>query len=363
MKIGIVGLPLSGKTELFKALTGAQACAAAYQPGNGQERHAVVKVPDERLERLNEIFQPEKKTPASVEYIDFAGLDVSEDRRPGFSNQFLGTVRTADALLVVLRGFKDERVPHPLKSIDPVRDLKAVDGEFILNDLVLIENRMERLKKQAKSQKNDRDLRELKVLGKCKAFLEEEKPLRLLTFEAEEEVLIRGFRFLTQKPLIAAVNIDEDDIAGEAEILRRFAGWTAQKDTAVLCLSAKIEKEIQQLSDEEAVQFLKDFGIVRPVRARLIAASYQLMGLISFFTVGSDEVKAWSIPADTPAVWAAGAVHSDIERGFIRAEVVGYDDFVSRGTLAQCKNEGVLRLEGKDYRVADGDIINYRFAI
>jgi GTP-binding protein YchF len=363
MKIGIVGLPLSGKTELFEALTGAQAGTAFHQPGNGQERHAVVKVPDERLERLNRIFQPMKKTPAGVEYIDFAGLDVSEDPRPGFSNRFLGTVRTANALLVILRGFKDERVPHPLKSIGPVRDLKAIDSEFILSDLVLIESRMDRLEKQAKSQKNDRDIRELKVLGKCKSFLEEEKPLRLLDLEREEEVLIRGFRFLTQKPLIIVVNIDEDDIAREEEILKPFGVWMEQKDAVVLCLSAKIEKEIQQLSDEEAVQFLKDFGIAHPVRARLIAASYQLMGLISFFTVGSDEVKAWTIQADTPAVRAAGAVHSDIERGFIRAEVVGYDDFVSRGTLVQCRNEGVLRLEGKDYRVADGDIINYRFAI
>jgi ribosome-binding ATPase len=363
MKIGIVGLPLSGKTELFEALTGAAGPLGAGMSGGGQEKRAVVKVPDTRLDRLAEIFQPEKTTPAGVEYIDFSGLQVSEDGRQGFSNQFLGTARASDALLVVVRAFEDARVPHPLKTIDPVRDLRAVETEFILSDLAIIESRMDRLAKEMKSRKNDRDVREARVLAACRASLEEEKPLRLIAFDREDEILIRGYRFLTQKPLIVAVNIDENDIAGEAAVAEKFAAWRGLPMTSVLCLSARIEREIQQLSEEEASQFLRDFGLAHSARARLIAASYRLMGLISFFTVGSDEVKAWTVRANTRAVQAAAAIHSDIERGFIRAEVVGFDDFIGRASLLRCKNEGALRLEGKDYPVSDGDIVNFRFAV
>ncbi len=363
MKIGIVGLPLSGKTELFEALTGVEGGAAAGLSGNGRERRAVVKVPDPRLDRLTEIFEPEKKTPAGVEYMDFAGLQVSEEGKQGFSNQFLATARTSDALLVVVRAFRDSSVPHPLKTVDPVRDLRAVETEFVLSDLVLIENRMDRLAKEMKSRKNDKDIREMKVLTACRAQLEAEKPLRLIEFEREDELLIRGFRFLTQKPVVVAVNIDEDDIAGEAVIGEKFSAWRETPLTAVLCLSARLEKEIQQLPPDEAGRFLQDFGLAEPARAKLIALSYKLLGLISFFTVGSDEVRAWTVRADTPAVQAAAAIHSDIERGFIRAEVVGYDDFIERASLLRCKNEGALRLEGRDYPVSDGDIVNFRFAV
>jgi ribosome-binding ATPase len=364
MKIGIVGLPLSGKTELFEALTGAKGAAgSSFTAGSGPERRAVVKVPDERLEKLSSLFHPKKTTPAAVEYIDFAGLQVSEEGRQGFSNQFLGTARTADALLVLVRAFTDERVPHPLKSVDPVRDLKAVETEFILSDLAIVESRMERLAKQAKSQKNERDLRELRILERCRAFLEEEKPLREFAFEREDEVLVRGFRFLTQKPLIIVVNIDEGAISAEADVRSLFAGRAGGVGTEILCLSARIEREIQQLSAEEASQFLKDFGLSHSARARLIATSYRLLGLISFFTVGEDEVKAWTVPAATRAVQAAGAIHTDIERGFIRAEVVSYDDFIVRESLVKCKSEGTVRLEGKDYPVSDGDIVNFRFSV
>ena len=364
MKIGIVGLPLSGKTELFEALTGAKGSpCAAFPAGNGQERRAVVKVPDERLERLSSLFSPKKTTPAAIEYLDFDGLQVSEEGRQGFSNKFLGTARTADALLVVVRAFTNERVPHPLKSVDPVRDLEAVETEFILSDLAIIESRVERLAKQVRSQKNERDLRELTLLERCRAFLEEERPLREFAFEREDEILVRGFRFLTQKRLIVVVNIDEGAISREAEVRGLFADWASGAGTEVLCLSARIEREIQQLSGEEASQFLKDFGISHSARARLIATSYRLLGLISFFTVGEDEVKAWTVPAATRAVQAAGTIHSDIERGFIRAEVVSYDDFIVRKSLVKCKSEGAVRLEGKDYPVSDGDVVNFRFAV
>ncbi len=357
-------MPLSGKTELFEALTGAEGGpGAAFPIGTGQERRAVVRVPDDRLERLSSLFSPKKTTPAAIEYLDFDGLQVSEEGRQGFSNKFLGTARAADALLVVVRAFTDERVPHSLKSVDPVRDLEAVEMEFILSDLAIIESRMERLAKQAKSPKNERDLRELRILERCKGFLEEERPLREFAFEREDELLVRGFRFLTQKPLIVVVNIDEGAISLEAEVRGLFTERAEGAGTEVLCLSARIEREIQQLSGEEASQFLKDFGLSHSARARLIATSYRLMGLISFFTVGEDEVKAWTVPDATRAAKAAGAIHSDIERGFIRAEVVSYDDFIARESLVKCKSEGAVRLEGKDYPVSDGDIVNFRFAV
>ena len=362
MKIGIIGLSLSGKTELFEALTGAPAVPGGGHSGN-EERKAVVKVPDERLERLAVLFKPEKKTPAGIEYIDFAGLEVSEEKREGFSNKFLGNARTADALLVVVRAFADDRIPHPLKSLDPVRDVRSVEIEFIISDLAIIESRIERLGKQMKSQKNPRDVAEVKVLERCKKALEEETPLRLVAFDKDEEMLIRGFRFLTQKPLIIAVNIGESDIPRAAEIRAGFAAWAEKENSEVLCLSARLEREIGQLSAEEACVFLQDFCISHPAREQLITISYKLLGLISFFTVGPDEVKAWTIKSDTKAAQAAGVIHSDIERGFIRAEVVAYQEFLPRESWARCKNEGVLRLEGREYTISDGDVVNFRFAV
>ena len=360
MKICIVGLPLSGKSSLFGSLTGASPDAAAAK---GADPLAVVRVPDGRLEKLAELFQPKKKTAASIEFMELAGIAAGENRKTGFSEQFLGKLRTADALLAVVRTFKDPAVPHPLDSIDPARDLRALETEFLLSDLAIIENRIERLIKQVAAKKSDRDVRELAALEKCRAFLEAETPLRRVEFKADEEVLLRGFRFLTQKPLIAAVNLDEDDIRREIEILAPFAPWTEQEKTAVIGLSARLEQEIRQLSEAEARPFRADFGIETSALDRLIASAYRMVGLVSFFTVGSDEVKAWTVGQGTAALHAAGVIHSDIERGFIRAEVVSYDDFVDFGNIAQCRNEGTLRLEGKEYPVRDGDIINFRFAV
>ena len=364
MKIAILGLPLSGKTELFEALTGADgACGQRPASGNGRERRAVVRVPDERLERLSSLFKPKKTTPAAVEYVDFAGLPVSEEGRQGFSDELMGAARAADALLVVLRAFTDASIPHPLKSIEPLRDLKAVETEFVLSDLAIIEGRLDRLGKQAKSQKNERDLRELRLLERCRTFLEGERPLREFPFERDEELLVRGFRFLTQKPLILVVNIDEGAIAEETGVRELFPGRQPHPAVEALGLSARIEREIQQLPADEASRFLRDFGISHSARARLIETSYRLLGLISFFTVGEDEVKAWTVRDATRAVEAAGAIHSDIGRGFIRAEVVGYADFIARESLHRCRSDGALRLEGKDYPVSDGDIVNFRFAV
>jgi GTP-binding protein YchF len=360
VKICIVGLPLSGKSSLFSALTGLTTESASAK---GADPVAVVKVPDPRLEKLAAIFEPKKKTAASIEFVELQGLAAGDAKKASFSEQFLGKLRTADALLAVVRSFRDPAVPHPLESVDARRDLAAIETEFLLSDLGIVESRIERLTKQVAAKKSDRDLRELAVLEKCRTVLESETPLRLTEFSADEAGLIRGFRFLTQKPLIAAVNLDEDEIRREAEVLAPFAAWAARDRSAAVGLSARIESEMRQLSETDAAGFRADFGIGRAALDRLIATAYRMMGLISFFTVGSDEVKAWTVGDGTAATRAAGAIHSDIERGFIRAEVVSYEQFVARGDISLCRTDGALRLEGKAYPVRDGDIINFRFAV
>jgi GTP-binding protein YchF len=359
MKICIVGLPQSGKSSLFSALTGASTDAAGAK---GADPVAVVRVPDPRLEKLSAIFEPRKKTAAAIEFLELQGLSA-EAKAASFSEQFLGKLRTADALLAVARSFRDAAVAHPLRSVDPRRDLATIEAEFLLSDLAIVENRTDRLRKQVAAKKSDRDVRELAALEKCRAALESERPLRGLELSDDEEALLRGFRFLTRKPLIAAINLDEEEIRREAEVLSPFADWLAGPRTAAVGLSARLESEIRQLADGDARQFRADFGIEGTALDRLIATAYRMMGLISFFTVGSDEVKAWTVSDGTVATRAAGVIHSDIERGFIRAEVVSYEHFVARGDIAACRTDGTLRLEGKTYPVRDGDIINFRFAV
>ena len=359
MKICIVGLPRSGKSSLFSALTGASTETAASK---GADPIAVVRVPDPRLEKLAAIFEPKKKTAAAIEFVELQGISTGDPKQTTFSEQFLGKLRTADALLAVVRSFRDPAVPHSLDTIDPRRDLAALETEFLLSDLAIVESRIDRLRKQIAAKKSDRDVRELAALETCKAALDSETPLRRIDLTEDEETLLRGFRFLTLKPLIAVVNLDEDEIRRESEILAPFVDRTSEARSAVgLC--ARLESEIRQLPDQDAPQFRSDFGIGSPALDRLIATAYRMMGLISFFTVGSDEVKAWTVSDGTVATRAAGVIHSDIERGFIRAEVVSYEHFIARGDIAGCRTDGTLRLEGKAYPVRDGDIINFRFAV
>lgn len=360
MKICIVGLPQSGKSSLFSALTGASAESATAK---GADPIAVVRVPDPRLEKLAAIFEPKKKTAAAIEFVELQGISAGDAKQTSFTEQFLGKLRTADALLGVVRSFRDPAVAHPMNSIDPRRDLAALETEFLLSDLAIVESRIDRLTKQVAAKRGDRDMRELAVLDKCRSVLESETPLRQADLSSDEENLIRGFRFLTRKPLIAAVNLDEDEIRREADTLDPFVEWASRPRSAVVGLSARLEGEIRQLGENDARQFRSDFGIETSALDRLIATAYRMMGLISFFTVGSDEVKAWTVSDGTVATRAAGIIHSDIERGFIRAEVVSYDHFVAHGDIAQCRTDGTLRLEGKAYPVRDGDIINFRFAV
>ncbi len=365
MKIGIVGFAQSGKTTLFNALTGMNIDTSSYS-GQDSANIGMARVPDERIEKLTEIFQPKKKTLAAVEYVDIAGIASSEpgDRTSGIPSEQLGRIRNNDMIVAVLRGFENDTVPHPAGSVDALRDMSNLWSEFLLSDHAICEGRIERLA-AAKKKPNftDENEKELAILHRCKALLDEEKPLRHLELADEEARLIRGFQFLTQKPLLIAVNIDERHIGNDEAILAKWAEWSALPAIEVIIISAKAEAEIQQLDEEEATMFRQELGLTEPVPGRIAAACYRLLGYHSFFTVGEDEVRAWSIPVGTNARAAAGEIHKDIERGFIRAEVVTYDKFVANGTLNDCKKDGSLRLEGKEYIVKDGEIVHYRFSV
>ncbi len=362
MEIGIIGLPFSGKTTLFSTLTGLDT-TAHHTAGKLEIHRGIVKVPDERLDKLTEIFRPKKQVNATIEYIEVGGLEQDATGGKGFDPQFLTVLKNTDALCLVVRAFEDEVYPHPEGSIDPLRDVQTVEAEFILSDLAIIENRITRLEKQIMRAKNEEDIRDLELMKRFREVLEQEQPLRELELSEEERRRIRGFQFLSAKPLIIVVNYGEEDIPREAEILKSLSDYEKKKNVAVTGLSAKVEYEISQLEPEDREVFLQEMNITEPALNKLIRKSYDLLGLISFFTVGDDECRAWTVPQNTRAQKAAGAIHSDMERGFIRAEVVNFSDFIRLGSLAKCREKGILRLEGKDYIVQDGDIITVRFNI
>lgn len=358
MQVGIVGLPASGKTTLFSTLTG-QSAPAATGSGRVQVHRGVVKVPDQRLDRLTEIFQPKKKVPATIEYLEVGGLASEGEKPKGLDPQFLQVLKNTDALCVVIRAFENEYHPHPAGRVDPAADVQVVETEFLLSDLSIVENRIERLEKQVQKARDEQGMKEIELLKRCRATLEEERPLREVSFTEEEEALLRGFQFLSAKPVVLVLNIGEEQIPrGDAA-----AEIPQHPGVTVISLCAQVEQEISQLPEKDKAEFLEGLGIEEPALDKLIRTSYELLGLISFFTVGEDECRAWTIRKDQTAPRAAGAIHTDFERGFIRAEVVHYDDFIACGSLAKCREKGVLRLEGKTYIVKDGDIMNIRFNI
>ncbi|HEX2443970.1 MAG TPA: DUF933 domain-containing protein [Vicinamibacterales bacterium] len=313
----------------------------------------VSRVPDARLDRLTALFEPKKRTPAVVEFADLGAA------RAGSAQSLLDVVpfRSADALVHVLRLFRDESVPHPKGSIDPARDARAMEEEMILADLGVAERRLERLEKDLKKSASAELKKEQELLLRCRAVLESGEPLRAIELEPEDAKRLRGFQFLSAKPLLLVLNIDEADSRSVVE-----SGFSRTTKTLSVVVCAKIELEIAQLEPADAAAFLADLGLAESGLDRVIRASYDLLGYISFFTVGPDECRAWSIPRETPAQVAAREIHSDIARGFIRAEVVRYEDLMARGSIPACRDAGELRLEGKDYIVRDGDVINFRFA-
>ena len=358
MKFGLFGFPMTGKTTLFQLLTGAEAAAHG---GRGEGQVAVTRVPDPRLERLAEMYSPKKKTPATIEFVDLAGVEKGQAAR----SLPLEQLRTADALAHVVRTFRDENVPHGEGPPDATRDVTSMEAELILADLIVAEKRKEKIELQASKTNKPEDKEEAALFRRVVEHLESETPLRNVEFDERELRTLRGYTFLSLKPLLVVVNADEDDAD---KIRAGAAGFgleevSRQPKTEVVALSAKIEAEIAQLDAEDAAGFMADLGIEQPALDRMIRASYDLLGQISFFTVGEDECRAWTIRRGTVARRAAGAIHSDIERGFIRAELVAYDDLTAAGSWSACRDNGTLRLEGKDYVMKDGDVVNFRFNV
>lgn len=365
MKIGIAGLPQSGKTTIFNALSGQHADTGSfYHKGVGADQNiSVIKVPDVRLDNLYDLIHPKKKTNATIELHDFAGLVKKGEGIDTNERKIFDEMSKVDIIMLVIRSFENELVIHPNDSINPERDMDFFAAEMILRDLEIVEQRLERLSRLPKKKDNLEEQREIDVLEKCRSSLESEIPLRNCNFSDEEEKMIRGFQFLTHKRLLVVLNTGEDEIRGPDKAPEYFKDFITEKTVMTSSICGKIEQEISELEEDDAQEFMNDYGITEPAAAKIIKLCYDLTGLITFFTFGEKEVHAWSIPSETKAKQAAGAIHSDIERGFIRAEVVTYEDLLENKTEAACKEKGLMRLEGKEYIVKDGDVILFRFNV
>jgi GTP-binding protein YchF len=360
LRAGLIGFPGSGKTALFQLLTSAR--EAPRSSGKAEANVGVSRVPDDRLDKLTALFKPRKHVPATVEFADIAGTGGAKTGAAALLD--VAPFRNADALLHVVRMFRDPSVPHPAGSVDPARDVRTMEDEVILADLGVVEKRLDRLEKDLKKANNPELRKEQEILLRCRVALEAGTALRALDLSAEDAKRLRGFQFLSAKPLLVVLNLDESDLphADDAVTLAGIGEFLAGAGTRAVPICAKIELEIAQLDPADAAAFMADLGLHESGLDRVIRASYDLLGYISFFTVGEDENRAWSIPRNTPAVLAAGEIHTDISRGFIRAEVVRYEHLLARGSIAACREHGELRLEGKDYIVQDGDVINFRHA-
>ena len=361
LRAGLIGFPSSGKTALFQLLTSAR---EAPRPSGRQDANVgVSRVPDERLDRLTELFKPKKHTPATVEFADMGGTGGARAGAAALLD--VAPFRNADALLHVVRMFRDPAVPHASGSVDPARDVRTMEEEVILADLGVVERRLERLERDLKKSPANAELKkEQEILQRCRALLENGTPLRTLDLPPDDARRLRGFQFLSAKPLLIVLNVDEADLphADRAVELAGIGDYVKLANTRAVPICARIELEIAQLEAGDAAAFMADLGLRESGLDRVIRASYELLGYISFFTVGEDENRAWSIPRGTNAQTAGGEIHSDIQRGFIRAEVVRYEQLLARGSLAACRDHAELRLEGKEYIVLDGDVINFRHA-
>ena len=366
MKLGIVGLPNVGKSTLFNSLTKAGAESANYPFCTIDPNVGIVSVPDERIDKLGEMYHSKKVIPAVIEFVDIAGLVKGASKGEGLGNQFLANIREVDAIVHVVRCFEDTNVVHVDGSIDPVRDIETINLELIFSDIEILERRIAKIAKQARMDKTL--AKELQLAETLKAHLEAGKPAK--TYEVgddEDDVLwFKSYNLLTAKPVIYAANVKEEDLADDgasnsfAADVRKLA---EKEESEVFVVCAQIEQEISELDDEERAMFLDELGVKESGLDRLIRASYRLLGLISFLTSGEDETRAWTIKDGTKAPQAAGKIHTDFERGFIRAEVVAYEDLVKFGSVAAAREKGLVRLEGKDYVVKDGDVIVFRFNV
>ena len=387
LTIGIIGLPQSGKTSLFNALTKAGAPISGYATSTVQANLAVVQVPDARLQPLADIFKPKKVTPATVEFVDVAGLgqgsQAHKEKREGLSPEFLGHIRNADALAIVLRTFANDNVPHIYDSIDPNRDLDSLNAELALTDLSTVEKRIERTTKAAKSGEK-KYLQELEILRLLQDALNELKPVSQLDLLAQDHAVLDELFLLTMKPRMYVLNVSEDVLGAANDLLNRIAAGEdvdlntlegelkgiavvakrgKDEGAEVVAVSARLEAELTELPEEDAHEYLESLGLPQLGTDRVIQVGYRLLNLITFLTAGEDEVRAWTVTKGAKAPEAAGKIHSDIERGFIRAEVTRFEDFMACGSFAAATKKGLLRLEGKDYIIQDGDIAHFRFNV
>lgn len=365
MKLGIVGLPNVGKSTLFNSLTKAGAESANYPFCTIDPNVGVVMVPDARLQVLRDMYDSERVLPATIEFVDIAGLVKGASKGEGLGNQFLANIREVDAIVHVVRCFEDSNVIHVDGSVNPLRDIETINLELIFSDIEIVERRIARASKGAK---NDKTLaKEVELLQRLKAFLEEGKMAKAFTIEDDDEkVLVESYNLLTYKPVIYAANVCEDDLADDGannEYVKEVREFAKAESSEVFVICAQIEQEIAELDEDEKKMFLEDLGLEESGLEKLIRASYSLLGLISYLTAGPMEVRAWTINRGTKAPGAAGKIHSDFERGFIRAEVVSYDNLVECGSYNAAKEKGLVRSEGKEYVVCDGDVILFRFNV
>ncbi|SFK11066.1 hypothetical protein SAMN04487936_107146 [Halobacillus dabanensis] len=360
---GIVGLPNVGKSTLFNAITQAGALSANYPFATIDPNVGIVEVPDSRLEKLTELVNPKKTVPTAFEFTDIAGIVKGASKGEGLGNQFLSHIRQVDAICHVVRAFEDENITHVSGQVDPITDIETINLELILADLETVSKRMDRVAKMAR-QKDKEAVAEYAVLEKLKEALEEETPARAVEFSSDQQKIVKGLHLLTSKPILYVANVSEDEI-GEADNdkVKQIREFAAQENAEVIVVCAKIESEIAELEGDEKDEFLEDLGIEESGLDQLIKATYNLLGLATYFTAGEQEVRAWTFKEGMTAPQAAGIIHTDFERGFIRAETVSYDDLVDAGSMGVARDRGRVRLEGKEYLVRDGDVIHFRFNV